>query len=160
MNKKCVKRGGMALLLLPLVAMLLLGVSSEAVAQTLYLDSSYLNGAVVEDTVIYEAAEEMPEFPGGAAALARFRNTNIGYPVEAMEKRIQGKVIVRFVVKKDGSIGKCEVLQGVHPLLDNEAIRLVKSIPHKFKPGKMNGASVNMWYTTGINFVAAVSDKE
>ncbi len=152
MSKKMCKRGGMALLLLPLVAMLLLGVSSEAVAQTLYLDSSYLNGAVAEDTVVYEAAEEMPEFPGGAAALNRFRNTNIGYPVEAMEKRIQGKVIVRFVVKKDGSIGKCEVLQGVHPLLDNEAIRLVKLLP-KFKPGTIGGKPVNVWYTMPpVNF--------
>ncbi len=110
--------------------------------------------------VVFTPVEQKAEYPGGNRALQQFFATNIQIPAEAIEKGLSGRVVVQFKVKKDGCVGEVKIQKSVHPLLDNEAIRLVKSIPHKFKPGKMNGASVNMWYTTGINFVAAVSDKE
>ncbi|MDE6317852.1 MAG: energy transducer TonB, partial [Muribaculaceae bacterium] len=73
------------------------------------------------------------------------------YPTMAMENNVQGRVVVQFVVTKDGSIGEVKVARGKDPDLDKEAVRVVKTLP-KFIPGKMNGQAVNVWYTLPINF--------
>lgn len=100
---------------------------------------------------IYAAAEQMPQFPGGEAALMKYMRNNIKYPVIAIENGIQGNVIVQFVVKKDGTIGTVKIVRGVSPELNKEAIRLCKSLPN-FIPGTMNGEAVNVWYTSVVSF--------
>lgn len=95
--------------------------------------------------------EEMPEFPGGITALLRYVSENLKYPEEALENNIQGKVILQFAVGTDGSVDRLSVLKGVDQLLDNEAIRIVNTLP-KFKPGKQNGVPVPVWFTLPVVF--------
>lgn len=96
-------------------------------------------------------AEQMPEFPGGEEALRRYIAEHTKYPALAAENGIQGTVYVRFVVKKNGNVGEVQVTRGVDPLLDQEAIRVVKSLP-KFKPGIQGGRPVNVWFSVPIYF--------
>ena len=100
---------------------------------------------------VFVAVEQMPEFPGGEVKLLEVIESNINFPANAAEKRIQGRVVVKFVVKKDGNVGEVIVLRGKDPDLDKEAVRVVKSLP-KFIPGKMNGQPVAVWYTVPVNF--------
>lgn len=106
---------------------------------------------VVEDTKVFTSVEQMPQFPGGEAELLKWISTHIKYPAIAMENNVQGKVVVQFVVTRDGSIGEVKIARGKDPDLDKEAMRVVKTLP-KFIPGKMNGQAVNVWYTLPINF--------
>ena len=116
----------------------------------------YKNEVIVEEKKpepekVFTAVEQMPQFPGGDAALMKYLSSNINYPQVAMENGVQGRVIVQFVVTKNGSVGEVKVIRSVDRDLDKEAIRLCKSLP-KFIPGKMNGQSVNVWYTLPITF--------
>lgn len=106
---------------------------------------------------IFTTVEKKPEFPGGDAALLKFVSDNLRYPKEAHEKNIQGRVIVRFVINKDGSVGATEVVRGTDPLLDAEAERVVKSLP-KFHPGEINGQPVAVYYTLPITFRLSNND--
>jgi len=100
---------------------------------------------------IFTAVEQMPQFPGGEGELLKYISTHIKYPTMAAENNIQGRVVVKFVVQKDGNVGEVVVVRGKDPDLDKEAVRVVKTLP-KFIPGKMNGQSVAVWYTLPINF--------
>lgn len=100
---------------------------------------------------VFTAVEQMPQFPGGEAELLKYVATHIKYPTMAAENNIQGRVVVKFVVKKDGNVGEVVVLRGKDPDLDKEAVRVVKTLP-RFIPGKMNGQAVSVWYTLPINF--------
>ncbi len=100
---------------------------------------------------VFRAVEQMPQFPGGEAELMKYISKNIKYPTMAMENNIQGRVVVQFVVTKNGSIGEVKVIRSKDPDLDKEAVRVVKTLP-KFIPGKMNGQAVNVWYTLPIMF--------
>ena len=100
---------------------------------------------------IFTAVEQMPQFPGGEAELLKYISTHIKYPTMAAENNIQGRVVVKFVVKKDGQVGEVVVVRGKDPDLDKEAQRVVKTLPN-FIPGKMNGQAVSVWYTLPINF--------
>ncbi|MDE5657510.1 MAG: energy transducer TonB [Muribaculaceae bacterium] len=100
---------------------------------------------------VFTSVEQMPQFPGGEGALLKYISDHIKYPTIAMENNVQGKVVVQFVVTRDGSIGEVKVARGKDPDLDKEAVRVVKTLP-KFIPGKMNGQAVNVWYTLPINF--------
>ena len=116
----------------------------------------YKNEVIVEEKKpepeqVFTAVEQMPQFPGDDAALMKFLSSNINYPQVAMENGVQGRVIVQFVVTKNGSVGEVKVIRSVDRDLDKEAIRLCKSLP-KFIPGKMNGQAVNVWYTLPITF--------
>lgn len=104
-----------------------------------------------EDNQVLEVVEQMPQFPGGQKALLQYISDNIKYPSIAQENGIQGRVVVRFVVKRDGSVGEVQVLRGVDATLDKEAVRVVKSIPN-FIPGKQNGHAVNVWFTLPVQF--------
>ena len=104
-----------------------------------------------EVETIFDVVEENPEFKGGMAKLYEFLNSNINYPEMAKENGIQGKVFIQFVVWKDGTIRDVKVVKGVHKTLDNEAVRVVKSMP-KWKPGKQRGKSVNARFTLPIKF--------
>lgn len=105
----------------------------------------------VEETKVFDVVEEMPQFPGGQAALLEYLAKNIKYPVVAEENGIQGKVIVTFVVERDGSITDVKVVKSVDPSLDKEAARVVKSMP-KWQPGKQNGSAVRVKYTVPVQF--------
>ena len=108
---------------------------------------------IVEETErqVFSVVEQMPEFPGGTAALLSYLSQNIKYPSVAAENGISGRVVLRFVVNKAGEVSDITVVSGVDPLLDREAIRVVKSMP-KWIPGKQNGKSVNVYYTVPVVF--------
>ena len=99
----------------------------------------------------FVVVEEQPEFPGGNAAMMNFITENIRYPKEAHEKGIQGRVITKFIVRKDGNIDSVQIARGVDPLLDAEAIRVVESMP-TWKPGKQRGQPVNVMFTLPVVF--------
>ncbi|SFU42631.1 outer membrane transport energization protein TonB [Porphyromonadaceae bacterium KHP3R9] len=100
---------------------------------------------------IFVVVEEQPEFPGGNAAMMKFLSDNIKYPVIAQENGIQGRVITNFVVEKDGSITDVQVVRGVDPSLDKEAVRVIQSMP-KWKPGKQRGSAVRVRFTLPVVF--------
>lgn len=104
-----------------------------------------------DDNQIYDKVEQMPGFPGGQSALMSFLSRNVKYPKVCQENGIQGRVIIQFVVNKDGNISDVSVYKGVNPYLDAEAIRVVKSMP-KWTPGKQKGKYVNVKYTLPISF--------
>ncbi len=105
----------------------------------------------VEDNKVFTAVEQMPQFPGGDGALMKYIADHLKYPPVAMENNIQGRVVIQFVVTKTGKIGEVKVARSKDPDLDKEAVRVVKTLPD-FIPGKMNGQSVNVWYTLPITF--------
>lgn len=105
----------------------------------------------VEENKVFNAVEQMPQFPGGDAELMKHIQKNLKYPPVAMENNIQGRVVVQFVVTKTGKVGEVKVVRGKDPDLDKEAVRVVKTLPD-FIPGKMNGQAVNVWYTLPITF--------
>ena len=100
---------------------------------------------------VFDVVEEMPHFPGGPAALQAFLSSNTKYPVVAQENGVQGRVIVSFVVERDGSITDVKVVRSVDPSLDREATRVVKSMP-RWSPGKQNGSAVRVKYTVPVVF--------
>ena len=100
---------------------------------------------------VFDVVEEMPSFPGGQGALMSFLNSNIKYPVVAQENGVQGRVIIGFVVERDGSITDVKVMRSVDPSLDREAQRVVKAMP-RWKPGKQNGSAVRVKYTVPVVF--------
>lgn len=104
-----------------------------------------------EKEEVFSHVEQMPKFPGGDAELYKFISNNLNYPAMAIENNVQGRVVVQFVVTKDGSIGNVKVVRSVDRDLDNEAIRVCKKLP-KFIPGKQNGQPVNVWYTLPVTF--------
>ena len=104
-----------------------------------------------KDEPIFQVVEEMPKFPGGLQEAMVFIGKNIKYPVAAQEARIEGRVIVQFVVGKDGSVSDIHTVRGVSPELDAEAIRVVSMMP-KWIPGKQRGKAVAVKYTMPIMF--------
>lgn len=106
---------------------------------------------VVEETKIFTVVEQMPMYPGGDGALMGYLRDNIHYPTVAAENGVQGRVVVGFVVERDGSITDVNILRGVDPSLDREAMRVVKSMP-KWTPGKQNGSAVRVKYQVPVSF--------
>ena len=105
----------------------------------------------VDSDGVYLMPDQLPEFPGGMQAMMKFLSTNIKYPVEAQKKGISGRVIVQFVIMEDGTLDQAKVIRGVDPLLDEEALRVVKSMP-KWKPGMDRGEAVKVRFTAPIMF--------
>lgn len=106
---------------------------------------------VVEETKIFTVVEQMPMYPGGDGALMGYLRDNIHYPTVAAENGVQGRVVVGFVVERDGSITDVKILRGVDPSLDREAMRVVKNMP-KWTPGKQNGSAVRVKYQVPVSF--------
>ncbi len=98
---------------------------------------------------VFMLVEQMPEFPGGDAALLKFLQNNIQYPSLERDNDIQGRVIVGFTVFEDGTVGDVNVKRGVSKGLDEEAVRVVKKLPN-FKPGKQQGKPVSVYYSLPI----------
>lgn len=101
--------------------------------------------------VIFVVVENQPEFPGGNEAMMKFISDSIRYPVVAQQKGIQGRVICNFVVMKDGTISDVQIVRGVDPILDAEAVRVLESMPD-WKPGKQRGQTVNVRFTLPVVF--------
>jgi TonB family protein len=108
---------------------------------------------------VYQIVEEMPKFPGGESALMEYVSKNVVYPEEAKEKEIQGRVFISFVVEKDGSIGEVKVLRGIGGGCDEEAARVISSMP-KWKPGKQKGEFVRVSYQIPIMFKLGQTNDE
>ena len=104
-----------------------------------------------DENGVYQIVEEMPHYPGGETAMMEYVAQNIVYPQEARDKEISGRVFVGFVVEKDGSIGEIKLLRGIGGGCDEEAVRVIKSMP-KWEPGKMHGEPVRVSYQMPINF--------
>lgn len=119
--------------------------SSDEIVVTPTQSSDQIKGDV------FTLVDEMPIFPGGDSKLLEFINKGIKYPTEAQEKGKQGRVIANFTVKKDGSIADIKVVRGVYPSLDDEAVRVLGTMP-KWIPGKNKGEAVNVRYTVPITF--------
>ena len=113
----------------------------------------------VEQGKVFDVVEQMPQFPGGEAELYQYIQTHIQYPPEYGDVYIQGRVVVQFVVEKDGSIGEVKVVRSLDKDLDAEAVRLVKSLP-KFTPARQNGQVVRCWYTLPVTFKLRASVSE
>ena len=105
----------------------------------------------VEEQQIFQVVEEMPEFPGGMGECMKYLASKIKYPTISQENGVQGRVIVQFVVNRDGSIVDPVVVRGVDPYLDKEALRVIQMMP-KWKPGKQRGKAVRVKYTVPVMF--------
>ena len=129
--------------------------------KTINIDNKDINGKIpsaLENPIlgndnkeVFIIVEDMPEFPGGELALRKFIADHIKYPATAEQKGIMGKVYVTFIVGADGAVQKARVARKVDPSLDEEALRVINSLP-KWKPGKQRGVPVNVSYTVPINF--------
>lgn len=104
-----------------------------------------------EQNKVFDVVEQQPSYPGGMGALNQWLSSNIKYPVMAAENGIEGRVIVQFVVERDGSVSGVHVVRGVDPSLDKEATRVVSMMP-KWIPGKQNGSAVRVKYTVPVTF--------
>ena len=114
-------------------------------------EASEIHSKSVPDSIVFQVVEEMPDFPGGMQALMEYLSKNVKYPVEAHSAGIQGRVIVSFTVKKDGSIADTKISRSVAPSLDKEAERVISAMP-KWKPGKQRGEVVNVRFTVPVVF--------
>jgi protein TonB len=94
----------------------------------------------------------MPEYPGGTGAMLDFLGKNLKYPNEARDKNISGKVIVKFVVDKEGNIQDATIVRGIGAGCDEEALRVVRKMP-RWKPGNQNGKAVNVFFQLPVSFV-------
>ena len=106
---------------------------------------------LVNEDDVFQVVQEMPEFPGGMEKLLEYEDKKIKYPAKARKEGIEGRVIVEFIVEKDGSISGPKVILSLTPKCDAEALRVVKSMP-KWKPGKQNGKIVRVKYTLPVRF--------
>lgn len=106
---------------------------------------------MLADNKLYDKVDQMPRFPGGPGELAKFIAANLRYPQQAIDRGVEGQVLLRFVVEKDGSIADIRVLQSVDPACDAEAMRVIRMMP-RWEPGKHNGRAVRVWFTQPIAF--------
>ena len=100
---------------------------------------------------VFVAVEQQAEFPGGMPALMKWLSNNIRYPEAAQQNDVQGRVIVKFIVEKDGSVSQAQIVKGVDKDLDKEALRVVNKMP-KWQAGKNNGVAVRSYFTLPVNF--------
>ena len=107
---------------------------------------------VEEEATVYNVVEQMPQFPGGEAALLKYVATHLKYPAIAQEQEISGVVTLRFVVLEDGSVGDVIIMKSLEKHCDEEAKRVVKSL-RRFIPGKQQGKAVRVWYTLPVRYV-------
>ena len=108
---------------------------------------------------VYDVVDEMPKFPGGPSKLFEYLARNVRYPAEAEKAGIQGRVIVSFVVEKDGSVSNAKTIKAIHPTLDAEALRVINGMP-KWTPGKKNGEATRVQYVVPVTFRLQGKDAE
>ena len=163
MNKKKSNAAGhikYALFVLPAFALLVAGNIScsqgasekqDAKEETVAPDSVAAPTDGVAKEEVFMVAEQMPEYPGGMKEMLKFLQENVKYPDNAMKNNVQGRVIVQFVVEKDGTPTEFKVLRSVDPDLDAEALRVMKAMP-KWKPGMQKGQVVRVKFTVPVSF--------
>ena len=139
-----------------IVVLLMMTVGNIACAQNvpLIIDPDKVDQYLAErkDTInVYDCVEQMPSFPGGTQKLKEFIEENLRYPKELEETCVQGRVIVRFVVERNGKLSNVKVVKSVHPVLDKEALRIVKLMP-RWIPGRQNGITVRVKFYIPIIF--------
>ena len=100
---------------------------------------------------VFDVVEKMPEYPGGQAALFEYLSTNVKYPADAEKKKVEGRVLVTFIVNTDGSITDIELVRKAFPSLDAEAVRVISGMP-KWIPGEQKGQKVRVKYTVPLTF--------
>ena len=100
---------------------------------------------------VFDVVEKMPEYPGGQAALFEYLSTNVKYPADAEKKKVEGRVLVTFIVNTDGSITDIELVRKAFPSLDAEAVRVISGMP-KWIPGEQKGQKVRVKYTVPLPF--------
>lgn len=126
------------------------GTHNKKISSSSYSKDFKIKDPKVENKV-FESVEEMPSFPGGMSALMKYLADNVKYPVDAQENGLQGRVVVSFVVERDGSITNVQAVRSVYPSLDSEAVRVVEAMP-RWKPGKLNGLPVRVKYNVPVTF--------
>jgi len=109
------------------------------------------NDTLPKNDRVYTVVEKMPQFPGGESELFNFISSNLRYPIDAMQKGIQGKVIVKFVVNSLGKVEKAEIVRGINPSLDQAGLKVINSLPD-WIPGEQNGDKVSVYYVLPIAF--------
>ena len=114
---------------------------------------------VGEESEIFQVVEQMPQFPGGMVECMKFLAQNIKCPIEVAKSGVQGKVVVQFVVKKDGTIADSKVIRSVHPEFDAEVLRVVNLMP-KWQPGMQKGKPVDVKYTIPVNLKLPIPDSK
>ena len=150
MNKSSRWKQLRALAVVPVIALALLAFANPTTHSTATrVSTSQTDGN--KSKKVYNSVEQMPEFPGGIAAMMNYLTQNIQYPANAAKNRVEGRVVLQFVVEKDGQIGEVKIARSVDPELDAEAVRVVKSMP-SFEPGLQDGKPVAVWYTLPISF--------
>ena len=123
--------------------------SKSSVSGSANQQSSTITEENQED--VFQMVEEMPLFPGGEQKMSEFITSNINYPEAAREAGVQGRVYIRFVIEQDGSISNVKVMRGIGSGCDEEAMRVIKSMP-KWRPGKQHGKTVRVSYQIPVNF--------
>jgi len=103
------------------------------------------------DSQIFTSVEHVPEYPGGLNEFGRYLGRSIVYPKSAIDHHIQGRVIISFIVERDGSLSDIKVVHSVSPDIDNESLRVMRNSP-KWKPGTQNGRTVRVAYSVPISF--------
>ena len=143
-------------LVMKTIILLMMTVGDIACAQNvpLIIDPDKVDQYLAErkDTInVYDCVEQMPSFPGGSQKLKEFIEENLRYPKELEETCVQGRVIVRFIVERNGKLSNVKVVKSVHPVLDKEAFRIVKLMP-RWIPGRQNGITVRVKFYIPIIF--------
>lgn len=129
-------------------------------AGSLLLNQTNNNNLIEDDGIeLITAVEKQPEFPGGFEALIKYLDDNVRYPDEALKDAIEGKVIVRFDVNKDGSISDIAIVRSLQPLLDAEAVRVINAMP-KWNPGTQRGKPIKVGFTLPVNFSLNYLDRK
>ena len=130
---------------------------AQTTADSLHQNSKQLIGKSDKDQ-IYTVVEKMPQYPGGENELLSYIGHNLKYPIEAQQKGIQGKIIIKFIVNKSGKVENAQIIRGLDPACDNEGLRVVKSFP-VWIPGEQNGKKVSVYYVLPITFKLEVNSK-
>jgi TonB family protein len=107
---------------------------------------------VINGDTVWFRVDEFPVFPGGSGAMSEFLGKNMTYPEAAKKKKIQGRVVVGFVLTKECKITNAKIVTGIDPDCDNEALRVVNSLPQFIKPAQVDGRSVSYHFTLPVHF--------
>ena len=134
----------------PVTSKLVIG-NGEGITRQADVTEALPQVPITKDSVVLKTIEQLPEFPGGIVQFMKWLTRNLRYPPIAQSQRIQGKVVVSFIINKDGSIASPTIVQSVDPVLDREALRVVKMMP-RWKPGLQNGKPCRTMFAIPVNF--------
>ena len=134
----------------PVTSKLVIG-DGEGVARQSDVTEALPQIPITKDSVVLKTVEQLPEFPGGIVQFMKWLTRNLRYPSMAQSQRIQGKVVISFIINKDGSIASPTIVQSADPLLDREAMRVIRMMP-RWKPGLQDGKPCRTMFSIPVNF--------